>query len=194
MRRTFALFVAILLANPATADEADEAAVKAAGLPTDGPALLDFIQQRSRETADKDELAPLLKDLGSPDPKVAEPGGGRSGGPRAAGGSGPAPGGQRPGRQGRSPSAPARPRPDRGPGRGRPGRRRRPLFWRRRSTAARVEALLDYLPVRRRRDRARRRRHGAWPARVPGRARPIRPCSRPSRASRRSCGRPPSRR
>ena len=56
----------------AAGDEAAEAAVKAAGLPTDGPALLDFVKQRSRETAEKDELAPLLRDLGSPDPKAAD--------------------------------------------------------------------------------------------------------------------------
>src|SRR5262245_30141035 len=71
--RRFAIFLtSLFLALPAMADEADEAAVKAAGLPIDGSALVDFVKQRSRETADKDELAPLLKDLGSPDPKVGE--------------------------------------------------------------------------------------------------------------------------
>src|SRR5262245_54338505 len=71
--RCFAiLLLSRFLALPAVADEADEAAMKAAGLPTDGAALVDFVKQRSRETADKEELAPLLKDLGSPDPKVAD--------------------------------------------------------------------------------------------------------------------------
>lgn len=71
--RCFAiLLLSLFLALPAKADDADEAAVKAAGLPTDGAALVDFVKQRSRETADKEELAPLLKDLGSPDPKVAD--------------------------------------------------------------------------------------------------------------------------
>ena len=72
MRRFAILLLSLLVAVPAVADEADEAALKAAGLPTDGSALVDFVKQRSRETVDKEELAPLLKDLGSPDPKVAE--------------------------------------------------------------------------------------------------------------------------
>src|SRR5262249_6330535 len=69
----FALLPMSLLAAPAVAaDDQDEAQVKAAGLPADGPSLLEFVKQRSREVADKDELAPLLKDLASPDPKVAD--------------------------------------------------------------------------------------------------------------------------
>ena len=72
MRRLPVFFLSVALALPAAADEPDEALVKAAGLSADGPALLDFIRQRSRESADKDELAPLLKDLGSPDPKAAD--------------------------------------------------------------------------------------------------------------------------
>jgi HEAT repeat protein len=71
--RRFAIFlISLFLAVPARADDADEAAVKAAGLPTDPAALVEFVKQRSRETVEKDELAPLLRDLGSPDPKVAE--------------------------------------------------------------------------------------------------------------------------
>jgi HEAT repeat protein len=72
MRRIPIFPLALLLAAPAFADEVDETAVKAAGLPTDGPALLDFVKQRSRETADTEELTPFIKDLGSPDPKLAE--------------------------------------------------------------------------------------------------------------------------
>src|SRR5262245_51724742 len=69
----FALLpIALFVAPAVAADDQDEAPVKAAGLPTDGPGLLEFVKQRSREVADKDELAPLLKDLASPDPKVAE--------------------------------------------------------------------------------------------------------------------------
>jgi HEAT repeat protein len=72
MRRIPIILLALLFAAPAFADEVDETAIKAANLPTDGPALLDFVKQRSRETADKEELAPFVKDLGSPDPKLAE--------------------------------------------------------------------------------------------------------------------------
>src|SRR5262245_3776542 len=62
-----------LIALPAVAaDDPDEILVKGAGLPSDGPGLLDFVRQRSREAADKDEMAPFLKDLASPDPKLAE--------------------------------------------------------------------------------------------------------------------------
>ena len=68
MRRVAVLLLSLAFAVPAAADEADEALLKSAGIPTDGPALLDFVRQRSRESADKDELAPLVKDLGSPDP------------------------------------------------------------------------------------------------------------------------------
>ena len=70
--RHFPILLSLLLAAPTFADEADETAIKAAGLPTDGPVLLDFVKQRSRETAGKDELAPFIKDLASPDPKTAE--------------------------------------------------------------------------------------------------------------------------
>lgn len=69
--RRLPLLLSVVFALPAAADEADETLVKSAGLKADGPALLDFIHQRSRETADKNELAPFLKDLGSPDPKAA---------------------------------------------------------------------------------------------------------------------------
>ena len=71
MCRTSILLLSVVLAVPAAADDADESAVKAAGLSTDAAALLDFVRQRSRETADQDELAPLVKALGSPDPKAA---------------------------------------------------------------------------------------------------------------------------
>jgi HEAT repeat protein/outer membrane protein assembly factor BamB len=74
MRRFFVLVVALgSVAIPvATADEADETMVKAAGLVSDGPALLDFVKQRSRETASADEWAPLVKDLGSADTKATD--------------------------------------------------------------------------------------------------------------------------
>jgi HEAT repeat protein len=72
MRRLPVFFLSAALGLPAAADEPDEALIKAAGISADGPALLDFIRQRSRESADKDELAPMLKDLGSPDPKAAD--------------------------------------------------------------------------------------------------------------------------
>jgi HEAT repeat protein len=54
------------------AGDPDEAALKAAGLSADGPALLDFIRLRSRDSVTADELTPLLKELASPDPKAAE--------------------------------------------------------------------------------------------------------------------------
>lgn len=66
------VLLSLALALPAAADEADETLVKSAGLKTDGPALLDFIHQRSRESAEKDELALFLKELGAADPKAAE--------------------------------------------------------------------------------------------------------------------------
>src|SRR5262245_50118376 len=74
MRRI--LLVALLIGLspiPAfAAGDADEAALKAAGLSADGPALLEFIRLRSRDTITADELTPFLKDLASPDPKAAE--------------------------------------------------------------------------------------------------------------------------
>ena len=72
MRRLFVLLLSAVVSVPAAADDADESVVKAAGLSTDGAALLDFVRQRSREAVDKDELAPFVKDLGSPDPKAAD--------------------------------------------------------------------------------------------------------------------------
>ena len=72
MCRLPVLFLSLAFTLPAAADDADEALLKGAGLPTDGPGLLDFVRQRSREAADTDELEPLLKDLGSPDPKAAD--------------------------------------------------------------------------------------------------------------------------
>ncbi len=74
MRRTVLALLILSLAPVAAtaADEFDEAALKAAGLPTDGPALLDFIRLRSRETITPEELTPFLKDLASSDQKVAD--------------------------------------------------------------------------------------------------------------------------
>ena len=66
------LLVCSLAPIPAFAQDLDEDAVKKSGLPTDGPSLLEFLRQRSRETADKDELAPFIKDLASTDPKIAD--------------------------------------------------------------------------------------------------------------------------
>jgi HEAT repeat protein len=73
MRRILIASVLVLVPLPLlAADEADESALKAAGLPSDNIALLDFIRQRSRDSAPADELAPLIKELASPDPKAAE--------------------------------------------------------------------------------------------------------------------------
>jgi HEAT repeat protein len=74
MRRfpLLALTLALGALPAGAADDPDEAAVKAAGLSPEPAALLDFIQQRARETAAADELAPLVKDLGSTDAKAAE--------------------------------------------------------------------------------------------------------------------------
>jgi HEAT repeat protein/outer membrane protein assembly factor BamB len=74
MRRIplLALCVAVFALPAGAADEPDEATVKAAGLSADPAVLLDFVQQRSRETAAADDLAPLVKELGSPDPKAAD--------------------------------------------------------------------------------------------------------------------------
>src|SRR5690349_9523487 len=71
MRFFSPLVLSVAVAVPAVADDPDESAVKAAGLSADGPALLDFVRQRSRETADRDELASFVTDLGSADPKAA---------------------------------------------------------------------------------------------------------------------------
>jgi HEAT repeat protein len=71
MRRFLLTFLALGLANSVlSANDADEAMLKSAGLGTDDAALLDFIRQRSRETANGDELAALLKELASPDAKI----------------------------------------------------------------------------------------------------------------------------
>ena len=72
MRRFPVLLVCLLAPVPAFAEDLEEETVKKSGLPTDGPALLDFVRQRSRETADKDELTPFLKDLASSDNRVAD--------------------------------------------------------------------------------------------------------------------------
>jgi HEAT repeat protein len=72
MCRLSLFLLSVVVAVPAAADDADESVVKAAGMSTDGAALLDFVRQRSREAVDKDELAPFVKDLGSPDPKAAD--------------------------------------------------------------------------------------------------------------------------
>ena len=50
-----------------SADDPDDAPLRAAGLATDGPALLDFVRQRSRAAADADELKGLVRSLGSTD-------------------------------------------------------------------------------------------------------------------------------
>ena len=70
------LLVSILtiatLAMPAfAADEPEETLLKAAGLPTEPTALLDFLNQRSRKSIPDDELALFLKKLGSTDAKEA---------------------------------------------------------------------------------------------------------------------------
>src|SRR5687768_1710926 len=73
MRRSLLLLLAAgLSALPAGADEPDEIMVKTAGLSADPAALLDFIKQRSRDTASTAELTLLVKDLGSSDSKAAE--------------------------------------------------------------------------------------------------------------------------
>jgi HEAT repeat protein len=73
MRRFLVLVLgAGLSALPAAADEPDEIMVKTAGLSADPVALIDFIKQRSRETATADELATLVKDLASTDAKAAD--------------------------------------------------------------------------------------------------------------------------
>jgi HEAT repeat protein/outer membrane protein assembly factor BamB len=66
------LFLALCALPAGAADEPDEAAVKAAGLSADPAVLLDFVQQRARETAAAEDLAALVKELGSPDPKTAD--------------------------------------------------------------------------------------------------------------------------
>lgn len=74
MRRSILLTLglALTVSTARAADDPDEAAVKAAGLPTDAAALLDFVRQRSRESVSEGDLAVFVKDLGSPDPKAAE--------------------------------------------------------------------------------------------------------------------------
>jgi HEAT repeat protein len=64
-----ALLIAALVAPTAAAAEPtdlDEKALQSAGLPTDGPALLEFFRLRSRGDADRDRLATLVGQLGIP--------------------------------------------------------------------------------------------------------------------------------
>lgn len=73
MRRLLVVLTALAAAGPSAADDnADAALVKGAGLSADAPALIAFIEQRSRDTADPDELARLVKDLGTADAKTAD--------------------------------------------------------------------------------------------------------------------------
>ncbi len=75
MRRILvSMFVCLLATSARAADEADVTALKAAGLPTDGPGLLEFIKHRSRISIPADELQPFMKALASPDPKIADAG------------------------------------------------------------------------------------------------------------------------
>ena len=61
--RQLIILALISIAFPAiAADDADEALVKTAGLSTDGAALLNFVKQRSRATADTEELTAFIKD------------------------------------------------------------------------------------------------------------------------------------
>jgi HEAT repeat protein len=56
------------------ADDPDETIIKNGGISVEGPALLDFVKQRSRESVPADELTPFLKALSSTDAKAAEAG------------------------------------------------------------------------------------------------------------------------
>ena len=58
--------------QPAVALPADEAAVKAACLPTSADGLLDFFRRRSTVTADPARLATLVKQLADAKPEVRE--------------------------------------------------------------------------------------------------------------------------
>jgi len=49
---------------------ADELALRAAGLATNGPALLKFFQKRSLESIDKDQLTGLARQLGDASAEV----------------------------------------------------------------------------------------------------------------------------
>ena len=72
MRRFLVPLLVLAFVPPvAPAEDADETALKAVGLPADGPGLLEFVKQRSRPTLAADELAPFVKDLGSADAAVA---------------------------------------------------------------------------------------------------------------------------
>jgi HEAT repeat protein len=61
--------ISLLIAPPAVADgpaDEDESVLQSAGLPTDGAALLTFFRLRARGDADRDRLAALVRQLGSP--------------------------------------------------------------------------------------------------------------------------------
>jgi HEAT repeat protein/outer membrane protein assembly factor BamB len=63
------LLTALLVASPALAAEpaeGDETVVQSAGLPTDGPALLEFFRLRARGDSDRDKLTALVRQLGTP--------------------------------------------------------------------------------------------------------------------------------
>ena len=73
MRRFLVSLLALCFVPSVTvaADDADETVLKGAGLPTDGPGLLEFVKQRARPVLSADELTPFTKDLGSADPTLA---------------------------------------------------------------------------------------------------------------------------
>ncbi|HXG12587.1 MAG TPA: HEAT repeat domain-containing protein [Gemmataceae bacterium] len=70
-------FAGLLLAGaaPAAADDfapTEEQTLRAAGLATDGPALLAFFRLRTTVTADQEKIRSLVRQLGDPSPQKAE--------------------------------------------------------------------------------------------------------------------------
>jgi HEAT repeat protein len=62
----------VAAADDMDASQSDEQLLRTAGLTTDGPGLLDFFHKRSADSADRDKLAALVRQLGDKSPEVRE--------------------------------------------------------------------------------------------------------------------------
>jgi HEAT repeat protein len=71
-RLVSAVLLLALAGAPAAADTADEQTLEAAGVGTDGPALLAFLRKRTLTPRDRDELERLVRQLGDPSYKARQ--------------------------------------------------------------------------------------------------------------------------
>ncbi|MFO0863074.1 MAG: hypothetical protein U0744_00170 [Gemmataceae bacterium] len=65
-------FVAPVWSQDAAQVAEDEKTLKAAGLPSDGPALLEYLRKRTIKEADGKQVESLIRDLGDEEFKVRE--------------------------------------------------------------------------------------------------------------------------